>query len=117
VTWENVLGNWLSPWARQYVYTSGEECDYSQPPPAILMTAEVIISDQHGNSEIGHVLFDTGAQGSLANTHSFQVIQPNLRRSRTPKLITGINSDRPITLTHQASFFISPSVLHRSSTR
>jgi hypothetical protein len=78
-----VLDRWLSPGARRPVGISGEVHDQSQPPPAILATAGVITSDMRS---------DAGARGSLANTHSFHLLNPRLR-SRIPKFAAGINSD------------------------
>ena len=74
----------------------------------MLMTAEVILSDQAGNSEIAHVLFDTGAQSSLANPYSFKRVQPTFIPLAKPKAIAGVCAGQVMELTHVAQFFISP---------
>lgn len=90
------------------VYTANGLGKPQDTPPIILMTAEVILSDAYGNSEIAHVLFDHGSQGSMANSAKWRKVQPLKTVAKKPKNITGINSAFPISLKTTSKFYIAP---------
>lgn len=90
------------------VYTANGLGQPKEVPPIILMTAEVVVSDDQGNSEIGHVLFDLGSQGSMVNSAKFKKVTPLKIKAKKPKCISGINSAFPITLHTTSTFYIAP---------